>query len=128
MIRRPPRSTLFPYTTLFRSRAVPAAVEHLLGDELRRRRRRARLAPQRRLVGGDLEAKDLPWRQVVRIGEEGLGLMPLALEALDPAQARQRHVAGGTAIPPREPPDPPGGPPRIPDDAAAPLGPPPPRR
>src|SRR3712207_7872330 len=27
MIRRPPRSTLFPYTTLFRS-----AVEHLLGQ------------------------------------------------------------------------------------------------
>src|SRR5690349_22043086 len=25
MIRRPPRSTLFPYTTLFRSLAVPAA-------------------------------------------------------------------------------------------------------
>src|SRR2546422_1960081 len=25
MIRRPPRSTLFPYTTLFRSRDVPAA-------------------------------------------------------------------------------------------------------
>src|SRR3712207_7256279 len=24
MIRRPPRSTLFPYTTLFRSRSVPA--------------------------------------------------------------------------------------------------------
>src|SRR5256885_9778184 len=26
MIRRPPRSTLFPYTTLFRSPAVPTAV------------------------------------------------------------------------------------------------------
>src|SRR5256885_10465746 len=26
MIRRPPRSTLFPYTTLFRSRELPAAV------------------------------------------------------------------------------------------------------
>src|SRR5229473_6460136 len=26
MIRRPPRSTLFPYTTLFRSRLVPEAV------------------------------------------------------------------------------------------------------
>src|SRR3712207_8489378 len=26
MIRRPPRSTLFPYTTLFRSRAVEATV------------------------------------------------------------------------------------------------------
>src|SRR2546430_3664369 len=25
MIRRPPRSTLFPYTTLFRSRPLPAA-------------------------------------------------------------------------------------------------------
>src|SRR6185312_10248638 len=25
MIRRPPRSTLFPYTTLFRSRAAPCA-------------------------------------------------------------------------------------------------------
>src|SRR4029079_19839655 len=26
MIRRPPRSTLFPYTTLFRSRAAPRVV------------------------------------------------------------------------------------------------------
>src|SRR5687768_18297918 len=25
MLRRPPRSTLFPYTTLFRSRALPGA-------------------------------------------------------------------------------------------------------
>src|SRR3712207_8711856 len=34
MIRRPPRSTLFPYTTLFRSGAVTAKVEPLptLGD------------------------------------------------------------------------------------------------
>src|SRR5256886_13483129 len=33
MIRRPPRSTLFPYTTLFRSQlrpAVPAALERVL--------------------------------------------------------------------------------------------------
>src|SRR2546430_7924073 len=28
MIRRPPRSTLFPYTTLFRSRVVAAAGQH----------------------------------------------------------------------------------------------------
>src|SRR2546430_3868823 len=28
MIRRPPRSTLFPYTTLFRSRGVDDEVEH----------------------------------------------------------------------------------------------------
>src|SRR3712207_8872884 len=30
MIRRPPRSTLFPYTTLFRSRGV---VDHQVGDD-----------------------------------------------------------------------------------------------
>src|SRR2546422_5491456 len=29
MIRRPPRSTLFPYTTLFRSRAGPPPANHL---------------------------------------------------------------------------------------------------
>src|SRR3712207_6956369 len=28
MIRRPPRSTLFPYTTLFRSRVVPVGNRH----------------------------------------------------------------------------------------------------
>src|SRR5260370_42052149 len=31
MIRRPPRSTLFPYTTLFRSPVVPAPVDEGLG-------------------------------------------------------------------------------------------------
>src|SRR5690349_23590743 len=29
MIRRPPRSTLFPYTTLFRSRGAPPRAGHL---------------------------------------------------------------------------------------------------
>src|SRR2546422_9546248 len=36
MIRRPPRSTLFPYTTLFRSRAD--AAERLVVDQLGDRR------------------------------------------------------------------------------------------
>src|SRR2546422_8321347 len=31
MIRRPPRSTLFPYTTLFRSRRVESREVHALG-------------------------------------------------------------------------------------------------
>src|SRR2546427_8976906 len=39
MIRRPPRSTLFPYTTLFRS--VRAAASRVLRDALRSRRRAA---------------------------------------------------------------------------------------
>src|SRR3712207_8198843 len=29
MIRRPPRSTLFPYTTLFRSREMPYSLVHI---------------------------------------------------------------------------------------------------
>src|SRR3712207_9173265 len=33
MIRRPPRSTLFPYTTLFRSRAVRVR-EEVTGDDV----------------------------------------------------------------------------------------------
>src|SRR5690349_24203470 len=34
IVRRPPRSTLFPYTTLFRSQRVVALVadEHVVGD------------------------------------------------------------------------------------------------
>src|SRR3712207_8845624 len=32
MIRRPPRSTLFPYTTLFRSAGVILAVQHIAAD------------------------------------------------------------------------------------------------
>src|SRR2546430_8483676 len=32
MIRRPPRSTLFPYTTLFRSELTPAAREALFRE------------------------------------------------------------------------------------------------
>src|SRR5256885_8984298 len=35
MIRRPPRSTLFPYTTLFRSREAPQLREPVARDGLR---------------------------------------------------------------------------------------------
>src|SRR3712207_6957180 len=47
MIRRPPRSTLFPYTTLFRSRIV---VLGLLGDE---REAEARARPVGALDAGE---------------------------------------------------------------------------
>src|SRR3712207_7352821 len=48
MIRRPPRSTLFPYTTLFRSGPRP----HDLA-------RRAQLVEERRRVAGKTLRKDL---------------------------------------------------------------------
>src|SRR2546423_3760406 len=49
MIRRPPRSTLFPYTTLFRSRAEGPAAEEVrrcvARGPVRRRRRAGRGGP-----------------------------------------------------------------------------------
>src|SRR5256885_7635528 len=61
MIRRPPRSTLFPYTTLFRSLVLPqrraGAGAHRAGDRLRARiaqiRRACEQAPERRAVRKD---------------------------------------------------------------------------
>src|SRR5258707_7266071 len=46
MIRRPPRSTLFPYTTLFRSRAAP--VRHRRGGPGAARRARGAAPRMRR--------------------------------------------------------------------------------
>src|SRR5256885_13888964 len=61
MIRRPPRSTLFPYTTLFRSRAAgvrcPALLLHV-EPGVRGRRRLAR----RRADRGRHRAADALWR------------------------------------------------------------------
>src|SRR3712207_7903569 len=68
MIRRPPRSTLFPYTTLFRS-VVQAEVVH----ERRAGRRRA-VARDRRAVG-------------LRVGEDGPRLV-----------AQRRHALAERAI------------------------------
>src|SRR5256885_10785637 len=51
MIRRPPRSTLFPYTTLFRSQA-PAGRLLDRGSELLDRRRRAHGSRGAALVAG----------------------------------------------------------------------------
>src|SRR2546430_9766673 len=42
MIRRPPRSTLFPYTTLFRSHDEPPPDPQLPDESLRHRKRRGR--------------------------------------------------------------------------------------
>src|SRR5689334_23743878 len=65
MLRRPPRSTLFPYTTLFRSKPPleykggDKAVSRL-GSDLRLGRRRRVVAPLRpvlaRLAAGELAA------------------------------------------------------------------------
>src|SRR5258708_29429866 len=57
MIRRPPRSTLFPYTTLSRSRGEARAAHGIRARALRRARLRRhydrRRRPTRGSVGGD---------------------------------------------------------------------------
>src|SRR5688572_32516747 len=56
MIRRPPRSTLFPYTTLFRSREAVEVIGHRdLGGDRADRARGDRV--DRGLLGGALDRK-----------------------------------------------------------------------
>src|SRR2546422_2378794 len=50
MIRRPPRSTLFPYTTLFRS--VREAVRGIESSALKERARHETILPFTRLLAG----------------------------------------------------------------------------
>src|SRR2546426_4466085 len=63
MIRRPPRSTLFPYTTLFRSHLAGARVSRL--DKLIGAKRRGAVAVL--LVGTDLPSPD---QTVARVRSE----------------------------------------------------------
>src|SRR3712207_8421874 len=73
MIRRPPRSTLFPYTTLFRSELdlgdVPAALPLLASQAGDPRVERRELALQR-LHLADLAARDAQVDALVHRSEE----------------------------------------------------------
>src|SRR3712207_7125300 len=66
MIRRPPRSTLFPYTTLFRSQELDR-VEHRLHGALAVRRRVADVFLLRRLDAREAPAQDLEDRKSTRL-------------------------------------------------------------
>src|SRR3712207_8521543 len=77
MIRRPPRSTLFPYTTLFRSRD---RVHHALAAEL--------LGQHVPGVGLDLVVGD-----VGPGAEEGEQLAHVALGALEGAERSEEHTS-----------------------------------
>src|SRR2546425_11174874 len=114
MIRRPPRSTLFPYTTLFRSldgRGFPEDPGALLQpaplDQPPHGGRDLGWVGGLREVGRETE----PAGQAFRVG---LGLLDQA-EGGDGAGARQREQLGGARF--RQPP---------PDDAAGGGGPAPP--
>src|SRR3712207_8255261 len=55
MIRRPPRSTLFPYTTLFRSRGLDPPGDASLGEGARDGGRPIRVVPRRLPLPHDVE-------------------------------------------------------------------------
>src|SRR2546422_11321424 len=111
MIRRPPRSTLFPYTTLFRSRAHGDLVERLQEDV-----RVGLTAPRLPEVHGhDLEREVGPAPRDfdalgLRLGQELLGGQELA----DPHHRLELVRPPG---PPRPPAPPRGG-----DARGAPVG------
>src|SRR3989449_9642045 len=90
MIRRPPRSTLFPYTTLFRSRVRPperegAVAEHALGVHQ---------------VADYLFDAPLPRRVAMQglglgqAGEQLLGLAPLVFEERQEVSLRDLREVG----------------------------------
>src|SRR2546422_8203055 len=68
MIRRPPRSTLFPYTTLFRSLRQPAA-RRPRRDRAARRRPLAQRATAAQRDTAALDRRRLPARRRIRSEE-----------------------------------------------------------
>src|SRR3712207_7756776 len=86
MIRRPPRSTLFPYTTLFRSLVAPGGGEGARVEE-------AEPASPAAVAGLVVPPREHPWRrgqQLARRAEE-VGL-PRSEEHTSELQSRQYVV------------------------------------
>src|SRR3712207_7741808 len=81
MIRRPPRSTLFPYTTLFRSA--------LLGDHLRRRPGRDQGVEARQRAAGDGDEDE----REQRAGEDRPGALPGELADRVGLQRSEEHTS-----------------------------------
>src|SRR5215217_9055984 len=88
MIRLPPRSTLFPYTTLFRSTPGERRADHLAGEvEVGVDRLRAGPLPLRREPVGDGEQGDV----------DGVGIG--RVEVLEDRAARERALVHEEAEP-----------------------------
>src|SRR3712207_1160744 len=97
MIRRPPRSTLFPYTTLFRSPPHPAPHPGD-GDEPRRGKDRARpRGARRQVVRGEPALARGAWKAGAR-APQGCRRDTPELQAGD-----RSHAARRARAPPPEP-------------------------
>src|SRR5216684_8621230 len=89
MIRRPPRSTLFPYTTLFRSQPVPLRLEGAVVDRLRLLHFAVRPLPDL-LRAGERDADRAERERILRLLEE----IEDVLHVLAPSRSL-RLAAGG---------------------------------
>src|SRR2546425_4239690 len=106
MIRRPPRSTLFPYTTLFRSASRPLQLAPEWDDRFTR------------MVGLSALGHALVLAAVVllvgRMGSRPLPMVAYTVELTDPSALGGRlppgapgpDLSGGPAAPPAAPPKP----------------------
>src|SRR3712207_3934253 len=78
MIRRPPRSTLFPYTTLFRSEAVGAALGRASAEDLPGRLPRGLETQLGRDWEGGVELSGGQWQKLA-LGRAMMRVAPLLL-------------------------------------------------
>src|SRR2546427_8930164 len=69
MIRRPPRSTLFPYTTLFRSRQDSVTIQPRLAREVQGHHHDACPLNEQLAPGGDVR-QDRSAKKVLRVVDE----------------------------------------------------------
>src|SRR2546430_16069234 len=87
MIRRPPRSTLFPYTTLFRSLRRPRLEVHL--DRVVVRRNGGEAGSFLQLCAHQLRGDDVDLRALERALEEAHGMRASRLDARERAEDRK---------------------------------------
>src|SRR5438093_5069000 len=99
MTRRPPRSTLFPYTTLFRSRGTILAVREV--DAVDQRRLKARVMRHRDHTGSDRQIlhqtetkRSLYGKVDADLGASDLPQVPaVANHPVAPVEPEQRRTA-----------------------------------
>src|SRR5437660_5114941 len=92
MIRRPPRSTLFPYTTLFRSLAPPPPGSWAAGENPARGRGRARDRKSTRLNSSHVATSYAVFCLKKKKETDHIALVENTTNPHTDAQARQRAL------------------------------------